>query len=309
MTARHASKSGARPIVRAVACALVVLAGPATATRPAAQAPAPTPAAPVPTPAAPAPIPAAPAPAMAAPAREGPRRNIAGPGDYALREKMVRLIGHDEELGQEVFRIILVNGGAVFSGPVKNCALKRRALVIASLVRGVINVTDEMSVPRGDVTDAELAKAVVSLLGAAAESLELKGLDVEVADGILTLRGTVKDLASRTRAEEIAGTVSGITRISNRLQSANAPSGADDASLLAALLTYLKDFRNFDFGSDVKVKVERGVVTLNGTVGMCLARQQAALAASQVKGVVRVDNRVKVDPSFALRQPLFQAGA
>ena len=301
MTARHASKTGARPIVRAAACALVLLAGPAAATRPAAQAPAATPAAPAPTP-------AAPAPAMAAPGPAAPRRNIAGPGDYALREKIVRIIGHDEELGQEVFRVILVNGGAVFSGPVKNCALKRRALVVASLVRGVINVTDEMSVPRGDVTDAELAKAVVSVLDGSAESLELKGLDVQVADGILTLKGTVKDLASRTHAEEIAGTVSGITRIANRLQSANAPSGADDGTLLAALLTYLMDFRNFDFGSDVKVKVEHGVVTLKGTVGLCLARQQAALAASQVKGVVRVDNRIKVDPSFSVRQPLFQAG-
>jgi len=208
-----------------------------------------------------------------------------------------------------VFRVILVNGGAVFSGPVKNCALKRKALVIASLVRGVINVTDEMSVPRGDVTDNELAKAVASVLDGAAQSLELKDLDVLVADGILTLKGTVKDLASRTHAEEIAGTVSGITRIANRLQSANAPSGADDGMLLAALLTYLRDFRNFDFGSDVSIKVDHGVVTLNGIVGLCLARQQAALAAAQVKGVVRVDNRIKVDPSFALRQPLFQAGA
>src|SRR5213594_3988030 len=61
----------------------------------------------------------APAPAPA------PRRNIAGPGDYALREKLIHLIATDEALKQEQFRIILVNGGVVFSGPVSNCAKRR----------------------------------------------------------------------------------------------------------------------------------------------------------------------------------------
>src|SRR5256712_13370765 len=90
----------------------------------------------------------APGPAQAAPA--APKRNIAGPGDYALREKIVHLIGRDPDLAQEAFTIVMVNGGAVYSGPIKTCALERRALMIAATLRGVVNVTDEMIVPRGD---------------------------------------------------------------------------------------------------------------------------------------------------------------
>src|SRR6266540_3106877 len=59
-----------------------------------------------------------------APSPEAPKRNIAGPGDYALRERIVRLIGRDPDLGKESFTVILVNGGAVFSGEIKSYALK-----------------------------------------------------------------------------------------------------------------------------------------------------------------------------------------
>jgi osmotically-inducible protein OsmY len=178
---------------------------------------------------------------------------------------------------------------------------------MAGSTRGVINVTDEMTVPRGDVADAELAKAVTSVLSDAAANLDLQDLDVQVVDGVLTLQGKVKDLLSRTRAEDVAGTVLGVTRISNHLVPADAPSGADDRSLLKAVVAYLNDFRAFGFPSDITVKVEKGTVTLKGRVALYVARQRAALAASLVKGVARVDNRIKVDPSTPGRITRVQA--
>jgi osmotically-inducible protein OsmY len=261
--------------------AVIALAGPATVLRLAAQTPTPTP--------------------------DTTGRNIAGPGDYGLREGIVRLIRRDENLSKERFTVVMVNGGAVFSGPIKNCALEKKALTIAASTRGVINVTDEMTVPRGDVPDAELAKAVTSLLSDAAATLALNSLDVRVEDGVLTLQGTVMDLASRAQAEDIAGTVLGITRISNHLQPANAPSGADDPTLLTAVVAYLADFHNFGFPGEITVGVHQGIVTLKGKVAMYMARQQAALAASVVKGVARVDNRIKVDPTVPPRASLVQA--
>src|SRR5712691_4232655 len=62
---------------------------------------------------------AAPRPSPAPPAR-----NIAGPGDYALREKLVGLLGRDPDLGHEKIMVVLVNGGVVFSGEVSTCALE-----------------------------------------------------------------------------------------------------------------------------------------------------------------------------------------
>src|SRR5207245_2203320 len=88
---------------------------------------------------------------VAAPAAPAPRaqvRNIAGPGDYALRERLAGLLGRDADLGHQKIAVVMVNGGAVFSGEVASCALEMRALRLAAAVRGVINVTDEMRVAR-----------------------------------------------------------------------------------------------------------------------------------------------------------------
>jgi len=241
-------------------------------------------------------------PAVAqSPAPPAPKRNIGGPGDFALREKIVHGLSRDPDLSKENFSVILVNGGVVYSGPVKNCALKRRALMLAATTRGVINVTDEMTVPRGDVADPELAKAVTSLLSDAAASLGLKALDVRVADGVLTLDGTVDSVVSRGHAEEIVGTVLGVTRISNHLRPANAPTAHDDASLLKSELDYLGDFHNYSFPGNITVKVEQGVVTLKGKTSMFMGRQQAALVASLVIGATRVDNRIQIDPGIPPR--------
>lgn len=246
---------------------------------------------------------APPSPAPAAPKQATspaePKRNIAGPGDYAIREKLMELFGRDAELGKEPFRLVLVNGGAIFSGEIKNCAARKRALSIAATTRGVIHVTDEMTVRRGDVPDAELAKAVTSILGDSAEALELKDLDAKVEDGVLTLRGTIKDVFSRMRAEDLAGSVMGITRISNQLAPAGAPEGKDDASLTRAVIAYLSDFHQFAFGGEMTVRASQGVVTLKGRVVLYMARQQASVVASLVKGVSRVENLLVVDPSFA----------
>src|SRR2546423_4205296 len=229
-------------------------------------------------------------PAAQPAAPQAPKRNIAGPGDYTLREKLVHQIGRDADLSRQSITVVLVNGGAVFSGEIASCALRKRLLSLAATTRGIINVTDEMTVPSGQAGDAELAKAVTSLLSDAASDLDLNDLDVQVADGVLTLQGTVKTVPARSRAEDIAGTVLGVTRISNHLRPGDAPSGHDDPSLLHAEVSYLGDFHAFAYPSDITVKVEQGVVTLKGKSGLFMGRQQAALVASFVGGAVRVDN-------------------
>ncbi|MFQ5877566.1 MAG: BON domain-containing protein [Acidobacteriota bacterium] len=249
----------------------------------------------------PAPAPSAAGAAAEPPvaAREAPtRRNIAGPGDYVLREKLVRIIGRDPELARQKIRLVLVNGGAVFSGEIGSCALRMRALRLAAFIRGVINVTDAMSVPPADLSDRALRNAVSGVLADAAEELGLEDLEVGVEDTVATLSGGVRDYRARVRAEELAGTVLGITRISNHLMPADAPRGDDDASIARAVKAYLEDFRAYPHGAEIEVRVAEGVVTLSGRVGLHISRQQAAVLAALVGGVEGVDSRVRVDPSF-----------
>jgi len=249
----------------------------------------------------PAAEPAPPTTQAAPPAAGTPARNIGGPGDYALREKIIHRLSLDPELSKAGLRLILVNGGVVFSGEVPNWTQKRRAKTLAATTRGVVNVTDQMQIRRGQVTDAQIVKAVSSLLKDLGDALDPKALKVVSEDGTVTLDGTATDFAMRVRAEETAGMVLGVVRIVNHLRPRTAPSGTDDASIRRAVANYLKDGLEYPYPCELEVRVKDAQVTLSGRVGMCIARQQAGTMAALVGGARQVDNRIEVDPGTPLQ--------
>ncbi len=243
--------------------------------------------------------------ASSSPANQAPPppRNIAGPGDYALREMIVARLTHDPDLVKEHFVVVLVNGGAVFSGQISTRALATRALRAAALIRGVINVTDEMRVPRADLPDAAVGKAVLESLQSASEPLGLNDSKVRVEDGVATLEGKVRSFPARVSAEDVVGSVVGVTGISNHLRPVDAPTADDDPSLLKAVVKYLGDWHTFPHPGSIWVSVKDGTVTLTGQVPYFLARQQAAVVASLVGGTGSVLNHIKIDATFPLPTP------
>jgi osmotically-inducible protein OsmY len=243
--------------------------------------------------------PAAPA-TPAAPSK--PIRNIGGPGDYGLRERLLHSLSRDAEIKGIGLNLIMVNGGAVFSGSVPNWTIKRRALVIAGTEVGIINVTDQMEIPRGSVKDEDIQKAITGLLTDAKDALGLKDLKVAVDESVVTLEGSVTDFRSRVKAEETAGTVLGATRIVNRLRPLSAPSGTDDASIRRAIGKFLSDFHEYLFSGDFTIKSKDGRVTLGGVVPLYIARQQAGNMAALVGGVREVVNELDIDASIQMRQ-------
>lgn len=229
-----------------------------------------------------------------------PIRNIGGPGDYVLREKLVQRMTRDPELAASRPSVILVNGGVVFSGEVPTWTVRRRALALAGAVRGIVNVTDQMTVPRGDVKDEAILQGMAAVLKDWKEPLEIDDLEISVQDGVATLRGKVKNFAARVRAEEVAGTIAGVQTIVNRLRPVTAPSGADDKAIRKAVASWLGDFRDYPYPASLEVAVKDARVTLTGEVSIYLGRQQAGTMAALVGGVTAVDNRIRVEPSSQL---------
>jgi osmotically-inducible protein OsmY len=253
------------------------------------------------------PVPARPAVQAREPSPAPPpaptRRNIAGPGDYVLRERVIRALTRDPELENERgYQVVLVNGGVVFSGEMSNCWIKTRALRLAAAIRGVVNVTDEVRIRAAMVEDDALRRAVLGALEERAAALGLQDLSVEVDGGVARLGGRVTSLVERVAAEEAAGRVAGITRVANNLLPADAPAGTDDPSLARAVQGYLKDFRLFPYVAEIEVAARDGVVTLGGRTNLCLGRQLAGNMAALVGGVLRVENRIRIDPSLATQR-------
>ena len=227
-------------------------------------------------------------------------RNIGGPGDYAVRVKLVKRLADEPELANSGFKVVLVNGGAVFSGTVPTWSLKRRALTEAGTSRGIVHVTDQMQVARGEVSDEQILAAVSRLLKERQETLGIQSFEVEVLDGEMTLSGVVKDFGARVRAEEVAGSVQGVMRLVNRLLPADAPSGADDVSIRKAVATYLGNPSSYPYHGEIEIQVKEARVVLTGRLAYFLARQQAGAMTALVGGVSGVDNRIKVDPSVMM---------
>ncbi len=230
-------------------------------------------------------------------------RNIAGPGDYALREQIVYQLGRDPELAGERLSVLLVNGGAVFSGTISGYALKMRLLRLTGFIRGIVNVTDEMVVGRADLTDEALRDAVAAILMDAAESIGLSDLDVRVEDAVVTLRGRVNRFPDRIQAEELTGSVLGVTRVINLMTAKDVPPVTAERPLAHAVADYLLDFRAFPHLGQIEVSESDGVVTLGGRVSFFYTRRQAEVMVGLIEGVRRVENRIAVDPSLTLTRP------
>ena len=156
-------------------------------------------------------------------------------------------------------------------------------------------------------------------------------IDVDVKDGVVTLRGTVPTEAGRARALEVARKNDGVKSVVDRLTIAAPRAGdagdragraadkaertgerAADKSTNAARKTgraiddgwikskiyaqYLADWGTILDDSDIDIDVVNNVVTLSGTVKSAEAKTRAVATAKATDGVKSVRDSLKVVP-------------
>ncbi len=116
---------------------------------------------------------------------------------------------------------------------------------------------------------------------------------VTVNNGIVTLTGTVDNLKAKRAAERDAKNVVGVFGVNNHL-SVRPVFIPEDSSLEADVETALGKDPIIETW-EVDVKANNGVVYLNGTVDTYFEKLQAKDIASKTKGVVAVENNIKVN--------------
>lgn len=185
------------------------------------------------------------------------------------------------------------------------------------------------------VDDSTLTTRVEARLKAD-PSLKKDKIDVAVADGVVTLTGTVQSRARSARAERLAN-IKGVTRVDNKLEVETAATtgkmdkAADKSSKTmekagaktketskkagektkevasdtgeaitdAWITTKVKaQFVGEDAleGSDINVDTNDHVVTLKGTVASGAGRSRAVAIAKATKGVTRVVDELTISP-------------
>jgi hyperosmotically inducible protein len=117
------------------------------------------------------------------------------------------------------------SGVVTLSGTVDTAEAKTRAVRVARTTTGVTDVQDQLSVApavatsgvAAPLTDAAITTTVKTALLADPLSSGLK-IDVDTANTVVTLAGTVSSDAEKARAEEVAKASPGVSSVVNDLK-------------------------------------------------------------------------------------------
>lgn len=127
-------------------------------------------------------------------------------------------------------------------------------------------------------------------------------LDIDVADGKVTLAGQVESDAQKDLAEQVALSIDGIESVDNRIEvDAETKEGEppslvqhlEDASLAATVKSKLL-WNSNTRGLDIRVRSENGAITLSGHAQTPAAKELAGQLASHTDGVRDVFNHLSI---------------
>jgi len=178
------------------------------------------------------------------------------------------------------------HGVVTLTGSVDNLLDKERAIMTAKSVRGVSEVTDQITVNAVSRADDDIRADIQSALkqDPAAESYQTT---VAVQDAVATLSGTVGTYAEQQLATRIASGVKGVKAVHNKVT-----------------ISYLAARTDNEINADVKANlqwdiwvngnlitplVKDGKVTLTGTIGSAISKSRA-FDDAWVNGVTSVDD-------------------
>jgi osmotically-inducible protein OsmY len=204
---------------------------------------------------------------------------------------------HRHFLQPGCLRIVVNRQTAVLSGIVTSHALVIMAEILALQIEGIRYVQDETQSPPEDASltpgqrDHETARESIRFLFATDQTLR-SGVQVDYSDGSLVLHGEVSSIAQKYWAEQLAEAAGG--EVQSRLKLGDAatiaathpvePPLLDDESLQALVLFRLRLTRETEH-VPVRVKANRGIVTLQGKVRTEALRQRVENIARSTLGL------------------------
>jgi osmotically-inducible protein OsmY len=143
--------------------------------------------------------------------------------------------------------------------------------------------------------DQEIQKAVMDQLNWE-PLLNSSRIGVSVQKGVVTLSGQVDSFYKRTIAEKAAKKVSGVKAIAEDIHVGVSPNDQrTDAEIAEAILDSLK-WNTIIPDDQIKVRVEKGNVRLEGEVEWQFQRVQAASVIEHLAGIRSVTNLIRVKP-------------
>jgi hyperosmotically inducible periplasmic protein len=195
------------------------------------------------------------------------------------------------------------DGAVTLTGIVSENSHKSLAQETVADLPGVVSVDNRLDVKGAPPTansDAWIRdKVKVTLLFH--RSVSAGTPEVDVKDGIVTLRGDAASLAQKELTTEYAKDVEGVKDVNNEMTVTKTSVKArtvgekiDDASITAQVKMTLLYHRSTS-ALNTKVTTEKGVVTLGGKASNAAEVDLATKLANDVNGVKGVQNRMTIE--------------
>jgi len=217
--------------------------------------------------------------------------------DKSIQSRVVQLLASKQEF-QKVSAAV-EDGIVTLTG---NVNLYQQKLDVAKKVRKTENVQgvrNLIAVDGKSVTDAELAAQLDRKL-----YYDRMGYDnlfnfvtASVENGVATLNGGTRDEFDRDSALALVNTTPGVKDVVDNIKVAPA-SFSDDQIRRSAVRAIYRDpvlsRYAIDPAAPIRIVVDRGKLTLYGTVGSVMDKQIAGIRAGQVFGAFSVQNNLEV---------------
>ena len=215
--------------------------------------------------------------------------------DQAIHIDVMEALAFEPQLHGQTIGVAVKDGIVTLSGEVDSHAQKVVAEQVVKTVTGVRGFAEALQVnppAQHHRTDQEIVTAALEALKwnvlVPAERVQVK-----VEHGWLTLFGDVLWQFERQSAEDAVKTLTGVRGVSNKLTvKPHVPPRQVKDKIIKAFERSARQDAN-----DIRVKVEGGAVTLEGTVNNWIEYDDAERAAWAVPGISDVHNMLMVNVS------------
>lgn len=186
------------------------------------------------------------------------------------------------------------NGRVLLLGSVPSFTARRAAEMDALRIPGVKSVDNRLQVDPdpGPPTGDAVARRIRMILDWSLEVDDAGEIDVRIAEGRVTLTGSVDALWKKERIGELASIPAGVLRVYNNITVLPSERVADEA-IAGRILRAIARTAGGAAGR-VSVTVRNGKVVLSGQVPSWAAGQLVLEAALYTGGVVEVENGLQV---------------
>jgi osmotically-inducible protein OsmY len=152
---------------------------------------------------------------------------------------------------------------------------------------GGVGAKSNRAAAQGTAEDSAITANVKAELASHGET-RVSDITVASAHGVVSLSGTVRSLAAKDEARDVAKKVAGVKSVNNSLQIQDVP----DATILAEIKDGFS-VHGVNKAAQVTVAAVSGVVTLNGTANSTAAKDEAGDVARKAEGVKSVVNNIQ----------------